>query len=78
MKRYVIATLLGLAAAAVALPAHALSPDESRHLLLRTGFGATPQQIRALEPMDRARAVAVLPVVDPPRHTRRRGQGARE
>ncbi len=60
MKRYVIATLLGLAAAAVALPAHALSPDEARHLLLRTGFGATPQQIRALEPMDRARAVRTI------------------
>ncbi|MBL8805912.1 MAG: DUF1800 family protein [Rhodospirillales bacterium] len=46
--------LLVLAAGGHAL---ALSPDEARHLLVRTGFGAAPAEVAALEPFDRAKAV---------------------
>lgn len=35
----------------------ALSPDDARHLLVRTGFGASPAEIAELGPFDRARAV---------------------
>jgi uncharacterized protein (DUF1800 family) len=35
----------------------ALDIDEARHLLLRTGFGATPAQIAALAPVDHDKAV---------------------
>lgn len=51
--------IAGLAALAVATPAFtwALSIDEARHLLERTGFGAAPHEIELLLPMDRATAV---------------------
>lgn len=40
------------------LPAQALSYDEARHLLSRTGFGvAQPQEIKALLPLSRRKAV---------------------
>ena len=58
-----------LAASAVA----ALTPDEARHLLNRTGFGATQAEIAELAPLDRAAAVDRLlsrtrtaPLVPPP------------
>ncbi|MEZ5668666.1 MAG: DUF1800 domain-containing protein [Alphaproteobacteria bacterium] len=38
----------------------ALTPDEARHLVVRTGFGASPAEIERLLPMDRARAVALI------------------
>jgi len=55
----------------------ALPPDEARHLLTRTGFGATPDQIEALTALSHAQAVAALiarararaavgPTMDPP------------
>jgi len=53
--------------------AGALTPEEARHLLARSGFAATPQGIEALVGLDRSAAVeAVLPaagataVTDPP------------
>lgn len=41
-------------------PAAALTYDESRHLLNRTGFGATHAEIRALMPLSRSQAVRKL------------------
>lgn len=46
--------VLALASAA---PANALTVDEARHLLTRTGFGAAPHEIRALLPLTRRQAV---------------------
>ncbi|MBX3237280.1 MAG: DUF1800 domain-containing protein [Nitrospiraceae bacterium] len=47
-----------------------LSFDEARHLLSRTGFGATPDEIRRLMPLDRAAAVAhILAVPSTKAHT---------
>lgn len=43
-----------------AAPAAALTVDEARHLLVRTGFGAAPHEIRALLPLTRAQAVERL------------------
>ncbi|GAB4376938.1 MAG: DUF1800 domain-containing protein [Kiloniellaceae bacterium] len=40
--------------------AAALEAGEARHLLARTGFGATPAEIEALLPMTRAAAVAAI------------------
>ncbi len=67
-----VAGLLALAGG----PAGALSVDESRHLLSRTGFGAAPGEIAALLPLSRAQAVDQLlaetgtrPVVTPPAWT---------
>lgn len=61
MLKVLVKSVLAIACSiALAGPAGALSPDEARHLLLRTGFGATPTQIRALEPMDRAKAVRTI------------------
>jgi uncharacterized protein (DUF1800 family) len=42
------------------LPAIALSPEDARHLLARTGFAATPQAIEDLAPMSQDAAVARL------------------
>ncbi|MBL8833359.1 MAG: DUF1800 family protein, partial [Rhodospirillales bacterium] len=52
----ICATLL-LAATGLAPDAHALSPEDARHLLVRTGFGATPVEIAELGPLDRPAAV---------------------
>jgi uncharacterized protein (DUF1800 family) len=43
-----------------AFSAHALSPEEIRHLLDRAGFGATPQDIELYRPLSRAQAVDKL------------------
>jgi uncharacterized protein (DUF1800 family) len=54
-----LALCAALAAAATLplAPAAALDADEARHFLLRTGFGATPDEVRRLAPMRRAEAV---------------------
>jgi len=52
-----ICATLAFAAAGVAPAAHALSPEDARHLLVRTGFGATQAEIAELGPLDRAAAV---------------------
>ncbi|MFN7192054.1 MAG: hypothetical protein ACK5U4_11530, partial [Rhodospirillales bacterium] len=44
-------------AAVASLPAAALPLDEARHLLQRTGFGASPADIAKLAPLDRAAAI---------------------
>ena len=51
------ATVAAALAVALSLPAVALPPDEARHLLQRTGFGASPTDIAKLGPLDRATAV---------------------
>ncbi|MBI3503323.1 MAG: DUF1800 family protein [Proteobacteria bacterium] len=38
-------------------PANALTPDDARHLLTRTGFGASASEIAELAPLDRAAAI---------------------
>jgi uncharacterized protein (DUF1800 family) len=62
-----------LATLAVAAPAAALSPEEARHFLSRTGFGASSAEIAELAPLSRAQAVDLIlsrtrtePVVPPP------------
>jgi uncharacterized protein (DUF1800 family) len=52
----ITALLLLVASATV----HAMSPDEARHLLLRTGFGATDAQLQALEALPYEQAVDKL------------------
>lgn len=66
-------TLLAGFLLAGALPAAALSPEEARHLLVRTGYAASPSDIRQLLPLHREQAVARLlnrtrtaPAVTPP------------
>lgn len=49
-----------LALALFARPALALSEAEARHLLARTGFGATAAEVDRLLPLDRAAAVDLL------------------
>lgn len=49
--------LLWLGGVLAALPAWALNPDDARHLLSRTGFGAAPAEVAALLPLDREQAV---------------------
>ena len=44
----------------VPAPALALSPEEARHLLVRSGFSANPAKIEALRPMSREAAVERL------------------
>lgn len=44
----------------MAAPGAGLDLEEARHLLTRTGFGASPAQIAALRPLDRAAAVRRL------------------
>ena len=68
-RRAVLALLFIL----VALPTQALTWEEGRHLLSRTGFGAPPAEVEKLLPLDRAAAVDRLlaatrttPVVPPP------------
>ncbi len=52
---------LGLVIAPLlALPAKALSPADTRHLLDRTGFGATPEDFARFAPLSRAEAVESL------------------
>ena len=56
---------VGAAFGAVALvltaaPAAALSIDDARHLLTRTGFGAAPHELRAMLPLTRKQAVERL------------------
>lgn len=51
--------LLG-AVLAWAAPAQALSQDDARHLLTRTGFGASPSEIQSLLPLSRTQAVEHL------------------
>lgn len=57
-------------------PVAALTIEESRHLLSRTGFGASPEEIAALLPLTRAQAVDRIlaasrtqPAVPPPAWT---------
>lgn len=61
MSRWNVALLsLGLTLAAAVLaagPARALSHAEARHLLARTGFGATLAEIRDFEPLSRDQAI---------------------
>ena len=72
LRFLVVVVLLGVAWAG---PAHALSLDEARHLLARTGFGTVePDLLRKVRPLDRAQAVDLLlnnlrtlPVTPPPR-----------
>jgi len=55
---------------ALPLPAAALSPDETCHLLDQTAFGAHPEMLADFAPLDRAAAVARLmaaPAGTPPR-----------
>lgn len=54
-------------------PAFALAPEDARHLLVRTGFGASAAEIAELSQLDRAAAVDRLlsrtrttPIVPPP------------
>ncbi len=54
--RFIVCALLALACG----QAQALDPDEARHLLLRTGFGATSSEVQRLEPMSRDEAVRRL------------------
>jgi uncharacterized protein (DUF1800 family) len=54
--RIVALALVALGAPAMS-PATALSADEARHLLTRSGFGATAAEVAALVPLDRAAAV---------------------
>ncbi|TAD91883.1 MAG: DUF1800 domain-containing protein [Alphaproteobacteria bacterium] len=68
-----IALIGALVWLATATSAHALSVDEARHLVSRTGFGASVQEIEAMRPLDRAAAVDRLisglrsvPTVPPP------------
>ena len=56
MIRFVVCALLTLACG----QARALDPDEARHLLLRTGFGATSSEVQRLQPMSREQAVSRL------------------
>jgi uncharacterized protein (DUF1800 family) len=58
MTRIVLLALL--TPVALVSEAHALSPDDARHLLERTGFGANPAQVSALVDLDRAQAVDQL------------------
>ncbi len=46
--------------ALAAAPASALSPDDARHLLTRTGFGAAASEITELLPLDRAASVDLI------------------
>lgn len=56
--------LLGSAVGAGA--AHALTPEQARHLLERTGFGAAPHEVQALLPLSREQAVdRLLDGLDP-------------
>ncbi len=55
-KLCIAATLV----AASSLPAAALPLDEARHLLQRTGFGASPAELAKLAPLDRAASVDLL------------------
>ncbi len=48
----IVLALLGLAA-----PSYALTPEEARHLLARTGVGPTRAEIEALVPLTRAQAI---------------------
>lgn len=68
-----LAAALLAAATFLTAPAAALEPDEARHLLVRTGFAATPTEITAFLPLSRNQAVLQLlngvrtePTVPPP------------
>ncbi len=50
---------------AAPLPAAALSPDETRHLLDRTAFGAHPEMLAEFAPLERAAAVERIMAVTP-------------
>lgn len=54
MRALIIALVLA------APPLVALDEDEARHLLARTGFGATPAAVAALLPLDRVQAVDAI------------------
>ena len=56
-----LVALLALLAALLAAPqGRALSPEEARHLLARSGFGAAPSEIEELAPLAREQAVDLL------------------
>ncbi len=56
-----LVVVLGLLAAILAAPhARALPPDEARHLLARSGFGASPAELAELAPLTREQAVDLL------------------
>lgn len=52
--------LFALGLSILASPALALSHGDARHLLSRTGFGASPHEIKALLPLNRPQAVDYL------------------
>ena len=57
----ILVALLALLAALLAAPqGRALSPEEARHLLARSGFGAAPSEIEELAPLAREQAVDLL------------------
>jgi uncharacterized protein (DUF1800 family) len=52
-----VSATLALGCLTLAPGASALSAEDARHLLVRTGFGATPAEIAELAPLDRAASV---------------------
>ncbi len=52
-----VSATLALGCLGVVPAARALAPEDARHLLVRTGFGATPAEIAELAPLDRAASV---------------------
>ena len=66
VRRFVTVTVTATAMSVVAVsalvctPVRALSVDDARHLLNRTGFGAAPHEINRLLPLSRAAAVDLL------------------
>ena len=62
MKRLsrLVPVLVCIGIAMSALPAWSLTLEEARHLLVRTGYGATYAEIDRLRPLDRAAAVDLI------------------
>lgn len=60
VRRQFFASIAFLLLAASSLPSRALSVDDARHLLTRTGFGASAAEIAALLPLSREQAVDQL------------------
>src|SRR5215470_9658281 len=80
MRRFLVLALYLCTSAATAGEAAALSYDDARHLLNRTGFGATDAEIRRFAGMTRAEAARTLlaetrttAVTAPPAFTADRG-----
>ena len=60
MKRLLFFSLLLLLLGLLSRAAFGMSFEEARHLLARTGFGGTPEQIKALESTDYTEAVTAI------------------